>query len=288
VPRNLSFRKSRSGFSPGWVIVSYFLICGGVTAAAAGYWLSGARDTTSGHIAFFFGAALGGLLAGRASPHRSYLEPALAASLVVFSIVAFVHQTPMGKYGIALAESHAGVSVTRHAWIAGGVGFAGGLIGAIVGELTQPRSAKHLLLRWFLLGLLISAGALFVASTAAGIVLANEAAEKAVAQLWTGGIDPSRPLLSVERLALAAAATLAASAVLTGLVTQLGAPRQVILPAIACAFLVIGGAAFGAATAAGRANDLYLQVLMVGAAAAALALVGAFIAFVAGKAAGRL
>jgi hypothetical protein len=59
-------------FSLSWVVVGYFLICGGVCAAAAAYAGAGTRDPNAGYAAFFVGAALGGFLSGRASPHRSF------------------------------------------------------------------------------------------------------------------------------------------------------------------------------------------------------------------------
>ncbi|HLU65432.1 MAG TPA: hypothetical protein VKZ63_04125 [Kofleriaceae bacterium] len=278
----------RNRFSLGWVVVSYFLICGGLTAAGAAYALAAIEDPRAGHAAFFVGAAIGGFLAGRASPHRSYLEPALAASLVVVSIIAFVHATPMGKYGIALAKSAADVSVWKHAAIAGGLGFAGGFLGALVGEAMQPRRPGALGLRWLLLGVFISAGALFVGSTAAAIILVNEAAEKALGQMMTGGLDPSRPLLSEDRITVAAAATAASASILGGLVTQLGAPVRALLPSAGGAFLVLGGAVLGVAALVGRAPELVGPAIVVATTAGVLALVGALVSYLVGRASGRL
>ena len=279
---------ARNPFSPAWVFVSFFLICGGVTAAAAGYALVGARDPGAGYAAFGVGAAIGGFLAGRASPHRSTLEPALAAALVVVSVVAFVQATPMGRLGIALAEQEASVSIWRHAAFAGGLGFAGGFIGALVGEAVEPRDPGLLGLRWLGLAILISAGALFVSGTAAAIILMNEAAEKALGQMWTGGLDPSRPLLTEDRVTVVAAATAASASVLGGFVTQLGAPRRLLLPAIGGPFVIMTGAVLAIGALVGRTAQLVGPALVIGAAAACIALVGALIAFLAGRTSGRL
>ncbi|HEU5061286.1 MAG TPA: hypothetical protein VFU21_32395 [Kofleriaceae bacterium] len=275
-------------FSLGWVVVSYFLICGGVCAAAAGYAAVGARDPGAGHAAFFVGAALGGVLSGRASPHRSYLEPALAAALVVASLMAFVYATPMGRLGVAMARSEANVDVWRHAAIAGGLGFAGGFFGAVIGEATQPRSPGLLPLRWLLLAIFIGAGALFAATTAAVIALANDAAKAALAQMWTGGIDPSKPLVTEDRVIVLAAAAAATTAVLSGVVTQLGAPKRMLLPAFGGTFLVMSGALLAVAAAGKRLGQFVGPALAFGALAGAVAMVGALVTYAIRRGGGRV
>jgi len=275
-------------FSLGWVVVSYFLICGGVCAAAAAYALMGARDPGAGYAAFFVGAALGGVLAGRASPHKSYLEPALAATLVVASLMAFVYATPMGRLGVEMARSEANVDIWRHAAIAGGLGFGGGFFGAIVGEATQPRSPGLLPLRWLLLAIFISAGALFAATTFAVVLLANDAARAALGQMWTGGIDPSKPLVTEDRVILLAAAAAATASLLGGVVTQLGAPRRMLLPAAGGTFLVMSGALLGVAAAGRRLGQFVGTALAFGALAGAVAMVGAFVVYLLARARGRL
>lgn len=275
-------------FSLSWVFVSYFLICGGVCAAAAGYAAMGAREPSAGYAAFFVGAALGGFLSGRASPHRSYLEPALAAALVIASLMAFVYATPMGRLGVAMARSEVNVDVWRHAAIAGGVGFAGGFFGAIIGEATQPKAPGLLPLRWLLLAVFISAGALFAASTAAVILLANDAARAALGQMWTGGIDPGKPLVTEDRVVLVAAAAAASAAILGGVVTQVGAPRRMLLPAAGGTFLVMTAALCAVAAAGHRLKQYVGTAVSFGALAGAVAMVGAFVVYLLARARGRL
>ena len=274
----------RNSFSIGWVIVSYFLICGGVCVAIGGYALAGARQPSAGYAAFFVGAALGGAMAGRASPHRSYLEPALAAALVVGSVLAFVNSTPMGRLLVASYHDQ----VIRSAEVLAGLGAGGGLLGALVGEATQPRDPRLLGLRWLGLSLFISAGAVLSAGTFAALLLLNKAAEKALGQILTGGIDPHQPLLSQDRVALAATAAGVGAAFLGGLVTQLGAPRRALVPAMLGPLLVMGGAVLAIGAAAGRGHQLVGPAVVVGAFAAAVALVGALCAYLVGRATGRL
>jgi hypothetical protein len=265
-----------AAFSPAWVIVSYFLICGGLCAAAAGYAAVGARDPSAGYAAFFVGAALGGFLAGRASPHKSYAEPAIAAALVVVSVLLFVRATPMGK----MALSFVGEQVNRHAMIAGGLGFAGGFFGAVVGEATQPRDPSFLPVRWTVIGAFISLGALFAGGTAAAILLLNDAAESALAQMWqTGAVDPAKPLVTEDRVIIAAAAAAASAALLGGFVTQLGAPRRMLLPAAAGVFLAMAGSLMAIAAAVARGKEMVGPALAFGGAAAAAGFLAALVAY---------
>ena len=282
--RNPGIERAEARFSFGWVVVSYFLICGGLCAAVTGYALTGTNDPYAIGAALFVGAGVGGLLAGRASPHRSYLEPALAAVLVVGSVVAFVYSTPMGR---VIVESHR-EQVVRSALQLGGVGAAGGLLGALVGEATQPAAHRERFLGWMFHALFIAGGALFAAVTAAALVLLNEAAQAALFQTWTGGLDPDRPLVSEDRISVAAATAGAAASFLAGLVTQMGANRRVLFPAAFCAALVMAAAVLAIGWAAQRVGELVVPALFFGALAAAIALVGALIAFLIGRATGRL
>lgn len=281
--RNPGIEGQASGFSLAWVVVSYFLICGGLCAAVTGYALTGTDDPYTIGAALFVGAGVGGFLAGRASPHRSYLEPALAAAVVVASVVAFIYSTPLGRL---LVESHRD-EVVRAALQLGGVGSAGGLLGALLGEATQRTHHGDHAFGWIIHATVIAAGALFAASTAAGLVLLNEAAQVAILQSWTG-IRPDQPLLSEDRVTVAVAVAGAAASFATGLVTQMGAPRRALFPAAFGAGVVIAGAVMAIGHAAERAHELVGPAALFGAIAAALSLVGALVSFLVRRAAGRL
>lgn len=282
--RNPGIEGQASGFSLAWVVVSYFLICGGLCAAVTGYALTGTDDPYTIGAALFVGAGLGGFLAGRASPHRSYLEPALAAAVVVASMVAFIYSTPLGRL---LVESHRD-EVVRAALQLGGVGSAGGLLGALLGEATQRTRHGDSALGWTIHATVIAAGALFAASTAAGLVLLNEAAQRAILHSWTGGARAGQPLLSEDRVTVAVAVAGAVASFVTGLVTQMGAPRRALLPAAFGAGVVIAGAVMAIGFAAERAHELIAPAALFGAIAAALSLAGALVSFLVRRAAGRL
>jgi hypothetical protein len=193
----------------------------------------------------------------------------------------------MGRLGVAMARTEVNVDVWRHAAIAGGLGFAGGFFGAILGEATQPRAPRFLPARWLLLAIFISAGALFAAGTLAVVLLANDAAKAALAQVWTGGIDPSKSLVTEDRVVLVAAAAASAASLLGGVVTQLGAPRRMLVPAAGGTFLVMSGALMGVAAAGKRLGDFVGTALAFGALAGAVAMVGAFVVYLLSRASGR-
>lgn len=281
--RNPAIARRDARFSLAWVVVSYFLISGGLCAAIAGYALTRTTDPYAIAAALFVGAAVGGFLAGRASPHRSYLEPALAALLVVGSLVAFVYSTPLGR---VLVEQYRREVLTVSLEL-GGVGAAGGLLGALLGEATQPGPHGEPRFGWIVQAVFIAAGALFASATAAAVTLLGEAAQAAIVQSWTGGAA-GRPLLSEGRVAVAAAVCGALTAFLGGLVTQMGAPRLALLPAAIGSALVVAGAVLAIGWAAGRPADLVGAAAIFGAVAAVVAIVGAAISYAIRRAGGRL
>jgi hypothetical protein len=284
VTRNPGESAPRHGFSLAWVVVSYFLICGGLCAAMAGYALTGTEDPYAIGAALFVGAAVGGFLAGRASPHRSYLEPALAAALVVGSIIAFVYTTPLGKM---MVDRHRD-QIMRVALQLGGIGAAGGFLGALVGEAMQKSAHGVRMLGWIIQALFIAGGALFAAVTAAAVVLLSEAAQAALVQSWLGGINQDQPLVSEDRVTAAAVIAGSVAAFVSGLVIQMGAPRRVLFPAAVGALLVMFGAVMAIGVAAKRADEMVAPAAFFAAVAAALALVGALVVFLVRRARGRL
>jgi hypothetical protein len=282
VRRNPAHARPEARFSLAWVVVSYFLIAGGLCAAIAGFALSRATDPYAIAGALFVGAAVGGFLAGRGSPHRSYLEPALAALLVVGSVVAFVYSTPLGR---VLVQQYRREVLTVSLEL-GGVGALGGLVGALLGEATQPGPHGEPRLGWIVQATFIAAGALFVSGTAAALTLLDEAAQAAMVQSWTGA--SGQPLVSEGRVAVAAAVCGGLTAFLGGLVTQMGAPRLALLPAALGAAVVVAGGVLAIGWAAGRAADLLGAAAVFGAMAAVVALVGASISYAIRRASGPL
>lgn len=85
------------GFSFASVILSYFLVGGGMFAAT----LVAYQLKVSGEIALYaalaVGALAGGFVAARASRGETILEPALGAIAVIATIVGLAAATPMGE-----------------------------------------------------------------------------------------------------------------------------------------------------------------------------------------------
>jgi hypothetical protein len=118
------------GFSFASVILSYFLVGGGMFIAT----LVGSELKLGSEIAasavLGAGAFAGGFVAARASRGQTILEPAIGAVAVVASIVGLAATTPVGKLIWALAQDQ----TLKFVGAVGVVGLAGALVGAFVSE----------------------------------------------------------------------------------------------------------------------------------------------------------
>jgi MFS family permease len=271
---------TRRSFALGWVVVSYFLVLGGIAAALVITIAAEVRDRYVGYGLVAAGAAIGGLFAGRASPHRSLLEPALAAALVIGSLVAFLSQTLLGQFVDVLI--HAVTTETaenrgdmwRHIGVIAGVAAAGGLVGGAIGEITAPATPSPGALRWMGMALLITAGALLASSLVSHVLLVDRALrDGGMARVWEG-----RQLVSDDALVRATTIALAAGAFLGGLVTQAAAPVRR-LGAIAFAVLLgYGGLLFAVIDPRqGVDRDTMLGVVVIAIGGALIAVVGALV-----------
>ena len=259
-------------FSISWVIASFLMICGGLAMAFGAAVAAGFRTELAAYGAFAAGATVGGFTAGRASPHRSFLEPAIAGALVVLVVLAFARATPIGKMAITLFSD----AVTELSYRLGGIGFAAGLVGALVGEGITRGPPPSGGLRWMWTSTLVTAGALLVASTAAGVILLNEAAEQVIAQFFAGELG-SRPLIEEGRIAMTVAISTAAAAFLGGMVTQMAAPRRMLLAAASGALLSVAGVVVVAGIITGEPLDAAMPAAITGAIAGAIAWAGALL-----------
>jgi MFS family permease len=277
---------ARRRFSLGWIVVSYFLVLGGIAAALVITVAAEIRDRTIGYGLVAAGAAIGGLFAGRASPHRSLLEPAIAAALVIGSLVAFLSQTLLGQFVDVLI--HAVTTETaddrsdmwRHIGVIAGVAAAGGLIGGAIGELTASGTPSSGALRWMGMALLITAGALLASSLVSHVLLVDRALrDGGMARVWEG-----RTLVSDDALVRSTMIALAAGAFLGGLVTQAAAPVRR-LAAIGAAVL-LGYAALLFAVIDPRQGvdqSTALGVVVIAVGGALIAVIGAIVGRLIGR-----
>jgi hypothetical protein len=261
-----------------WIVISYFFIAGGITVASgliAAAWLAsgtidlaalgrmaeaanrgeltgadlpelGRAAAIAGILAFAAGAALGGFFAGRASPHRSFIEPAIAAALVVGAFVALIYSTPMGSIAVGLIRSR----VEMIASILAATGLCAGLIGAVLGELADFGTERVGVVRQSGVGFLLTTGALFSAALFAAVLVINDAAEEALRNYFawqqSGG---DRPLVEIPVGRLVAFAILAttAAAAIGGAVNQLAARSRAVAASGIGAGLAIGAVALSVA-----------------------------------------
>lgn len=226
--------SSERAFSIGWVLIAYFFICGGIVFASIGLIAFRAETPLAPYLAFGVGAAVGGFFAGRASPHRSLLEPGLAGLLVVGSIVALIAGTAIGPVVYAFASE----SVWRTSILLGGSALAGGLAGAAVGEMSSPGAPSSSTLRWTGVTVLVTAGVLFASLVVANAVLVDRALrdDELLVKLWQ-----QSPVFEREDVLRAIYLALAAGAAGGALVTQLAAPSRQLLAT--CAGVTIAYAA---------------------------------------------
>ena len=119
-----------TGFSFASVILSYFLVGGGMfTATLVGRQLPLSSAIAVGGV-LTAGAFVGGFVAARASRGQTILEPVIGAIAVIGTIVALAAATPLGKLIWAIAEDQ----TMKFVGAVGATGIVGALIGAFLGE----------------------------------------------------------------------------------------------------------------------------------------------------------
>src|SRR5258707_10913449 len=116
------------GFSFASVILSYFLVAGGLFS---GMLANGYIKSTSEIVGYLFialGSFAGGFVAARASRGSTIIEPAIGAVLVIATIVGLFAGTGVGKLLWASDSSSAAKAVA----LLGGSAAVGALGGAFV------------------------------------------------------------------------------------------------------------------------------------------------------------
>jgi hypothetical protein len=277
---------SRRGSSLGWVVVSYFLVLGGIAAAMVIAVATEIRDERIGYGLVAAGAAIGGLFAGRASPHLSLLEPAVAAALVIASLVVFLSQTLLGQlvdvliHAVTADTASDGSDRWRHIGIIAGVAAVGGLVGGLIGELTRRGEPSPGALRWMGMAILITSGTLLASSIVSHVLLVDRALrDGGMARVLAGD-----SLVTDDALVRVTLIALAAGAFLGGLVTQGAAPVRR-LAAIGVAVAVgYGGLLLALVDPRhGMDSDTAVGVAVIAVAGGLLAIVGAAIGRVVGR-----
>lgn len=141
------------GFSFAAVVLSYFLVAGGIFSAM----LLNTQLRLEGEYVLYgliaAGAFVGGFIAGRASRGQTILEPAIGTIAVVASIAGLAINTPLGKLLWSVAANHpvvvgdtkladVNVSVLKIGAQLGGAGVVGALLGAAISEKVFGESTR--------------------------------------------------------------------------------------------------------------------------------------------------
>jgi hypothetical protein len=158
-----------NGFSLASVILSYFLVGGGMFAAT----LVGGYLELSGELALYgllaAGAFVGGFIAARASRGSTILEPAIGAVAVVATLVALAAGTPIGKLIWAFAQDE----TMKFVGVAGGTGAVGALLGAFLSEKAMGEATRSSI-PWLLYTALSAFSACLLATLLASLVVAGD------------------------------------------------------------------------------------------------------------------
>jgi hypothetical protein len=197
------------GFSFASVVLSYFLVGGGMFTAT----LAGVELKVHGDLALYVvlaaGAFAGGFIAARASRGQTILEPAIGAVAVVGTIAGLAAGTPLGKLIWVMAQDQTMKFV-------GAVGLTG-VVGAILGAFLSEKllgEATRSSIPWILYAALSAFGACLLtmlltsvvyygggmserASNAlGGIVLLGIAVGCLISGLAVGASARTRPLIA--------------------------------------------------------------------------------------------
>ena len=157
------------GFSFASVILSYFLVGGGMfTATLAGHELR-ITGQLAAYGVFAAGALFGGFVAARASRGQTILEPAIGAIAVVATIVGLAATTPVGKliWGVAHDQTMKFVGAV------GLAGAGGALVGAVVSEQLFGEATRSSI-PWLLYTAMATFGACLLATLFASIAFLGD------------------------------------------------------------------------------------------------------------------
>jgi hypothetical protein len=265
--------SERKLFSLSWVIVSYFLVAGGVVVAIAVAVAARITDPRAGYAVIAGGALVGGVFAGRASPHRAIVEAALAGALLVGSLLLFAKATPIGRLALAFGGDEVTTTMITSAVFA----FGGGLIGSVLGELSRAVEPSDSATRWMFLAWLITAGALLLATIVSSVLVVDRAvAEQGLYQAWREGL-----VVDDRDVAIAGVIALGVAAAVGGMVTQLAAPRRLAIAiglAVAVGYAIMLGLAARGGSGDASPRDLAIGIGVLSAGGGVVAAIGAAIA----------
>ena len=165
----------------GWVLVSYFLIAGGIALAAVALAIFAEAGRATSDAIFFLGALVGGVFAGRASRHKAVVEPALAALLVVGTMIA-IFTVGLGR-SFSWTSDEGFLPVPIQLGLLAGLG---GLVGGLIGRRSRATGRIDTPMRWWGISILINLGATFMLVSFAAVSAAHSGGEPHLGAMFLG------------------------------------------------------------------------------------------------------
>lgn len=231
------------GFSFSSVLLSYFLVGGGMFTAML---IAGFARVTSELVLYCMmagGAFVGGFVAGRASRGETVLEPAIGAIAVIGTIVGLAAGTEVGAF---LWHVDAGGTM-KFVGLVGGLAAGGAVAGAWVSERLLGESTASSA-PWILYSALATFGACLISTVITSVVLASGSyAETA----------------SANAMGTALIAGIGVGCLLAGLAIGASARSRPILASFAGAILGTAGFAVLLARSAGARGESSEELLIV-------------------------
>jgi hypothetical protein len=164
----------QQGFSIASVVLSYFLVGGGMFT---GMLIAGFAKVTSDVVVYVImaaGAFLGGFVAGRASRGATILEPAIGAIAVIGTIVGLAAGTEIGKF-LWHVDSD---GTMKFVGLVGGLAAGGALAGAFASEKLLGESTLSAA-PWIIYSALATFGACVLATVIATFIVVGSSATNA-------------------------------------------------------------------------------------------------------------
>lgn len=158
----------QQGFSFASVVLSYFMVGGGIFSAMLVMILTGVTGEIPGYAVMAAGAFVGGFVAARASRGSTIIEPAIGGIAVVATIVGLAAGTPLGEFLWRVAPGETLKFVALMGGLAGGGAIAGAFLSEKLLGVASLSSAP-----WILYAAFATFGACLLTTVIGSFILAG-------------------------------------------------------------------------------------------------------------------
>jgi hypothetical protein len=158
----------QQGFSFASVVLSYFLVGGGVFSAMLVMALAGINGEIPGYLMMAGGAFVGGFIAARASRGSTIVEPAIGAIAVIATIVGLAAGTAIGQFLWRVSPGETAKFVALMGGLAAGGAIGGAFLSEkLLGEASLSSGP------WILYTAFATFGACLLATVFGSVILAG-------------------------------------------------------------------------------------------------------------------